>query len=167
MAKEKKAKTTKKGLIDDAQTLEEATTIESTLDLHEIKLKELSWYAKVTIAGRLEQTQRLYQAVLQLDEQPDLDKIAGIERDLADGLFKEDAVAGKNAKKQIERIEKTLDEKRALCERIEMLVQVFELKYTDKGTQMVVLIPDAAIEALNRQKGRLKLYRVSLVPKFV
>lgn len=148
-----------KGLLDDVEL-----AIESELILHELRLRGHWWSMKITVGNTLPETHRHYKMLLSFNEKPLRDQIESIERDLKNGLFADDAVSSANAKKSIKKIEKEIDEKRALCEDIDMAGTVLEIKYVDAGTQLVLQIPDTIIESLNRQKGRLKIYKIRLEP---
>ena len=164
MAKKKKAEegaTSRLGTRDDL-------AIVAPIKLGGIQLKGLAWQMKLVVARSIDETFRDYKVELSLNEQPDLDRIELLKRELNDGLFKDDPRSAASTKKQIAGIEKELERKRNLCDTIEFNASVAEVKYTDGGTVFVLSFPDNTLEALNKQKGRLdRMYKVRLEPQFV
>lgn len=159
-AAKKKAPAAKPSLIDDV-----SLSIESTIELHQLQMKGGGWSAVFTVKESLDSTHRHYKVFLSLNEKPDLDAIDRINAELERGLFNEEPVSKANAKKQIKGIEAQLEKNREICENIDFIATVFEIKYTPEGTKVNVLIPDTVIDALNRQKMRLgKLYKIRLEP---
>lgn len=158
----------KKDLIDDTQTLEEATTVEvEDVELSSLTMKDQLWRLKIVVGGRLENTHRAYRILLTLNEKPLLETIERIKGDLDSGLFKDDKTAQRNAAKSIEKHEGVLASQRKDCTPIEFLGFTQEMKQTDKGTVLVLQVPDDAIEPINKQKGRTKLYKIALTPQLL
>lgn len=155
----------KKDLLEEG-SIESAITVETSVEILEVKLKSQQWTMKATIHDKLDKSYLTYRLKLSLNEAPDLERIAEITEDLARGLFKDEPQAKKNAQRQIVNIEAQLEKNREICEDIEAVVAVFALKHLDQSkTQLEMLIPDTMIEALNRQKGRIRMYKVALVPQ--
>lgn len=138
--------------------------ITAHLSLDTLALKALKWSLRLLVDEILPQSYHLYRMVLTLDEQPDIDRIADLEHEFDAGLFRNDAASKKKHNEAIARIRKSLDDKRDLCEKIEFVARVEELKYKDRGTLLTVRIPDDVIEPINRQKIRFNIYKIELVP---
>lgn len=139
--------------------------LEGEVQLQELRMQALVWTAKVLVGQELPESHRHYRTTLFFNEQPYIDQIAAIQRDLEAGLFKGEPVAEKNAKKQIQRIEDDMQKKRDLCETIEFTSTVLELKYGTAGTSLKVQIADTTVEHLNAKKALInKHYRIRLEP---
>lgn len=153
MAKKKK---------NDLLNVDEGNAIVSTIQLDEIKLKDLKWLCKLRIGTTLPKSYYLYKIIMELDEQPYLDRIADLEAQLKNTLFENDPAQIKQLDKNVAEVRKTLAERQKECEVMKFNATVEELKYKDRDTVIVCRVPDDIIEAFNRQKSRLSYYKITL-----
>jgi hypothetical protein len=160
MEKKKVAKKVAKKpeLIDD----DAPTGIVSTIRLEEIKLKDMRWLCKLRIGTTLPRSYHLYQIIMELDEQPYLDRIEDLEAQIKGTLFENVKAERKQLDEAIVRVRKDLTERRKECEVMKFNCSVEELKYRDADTIIIVRVPDDVIEAFNRQKTRLSYYKITL-----
>lgn len=164
-SKKVKGKKTKKELLKEEE-LETAGRIFTTLDLETIVMKKKRWQIKIQVGATLPRTYHRYKIVLTLDEEPYLDRIAEVQTDLDNSLFKNDKAQIKDADKRIAQLQKSLDSLRGDCEVIEFSAVVESLKYRDAGTLIELRIPDDVVEPFNRQKMRMDVYSLELIPEF-
>ncbi len=155
----------KKGLIDLDEEIQ--TGIVSTVRLQEIKLKDLKWMCKLGIGTILPKSYHNYKIIMDLDEQPYLDRIFDLENQNKDSLFKNDRAEKRKVDDNIKEVRKQLAERQKECEHIEFNATVEELKYKDSNTVIVVRVPDDVIEPFNRQKSRFVIYKIVLEPIYV
>lgn len=158
----KETKKTKKELLN----LDEEVTdsIVTTVRLEKIELKDLMWHCKLRIGTQLPRSYHLYKIIMEVDEQPFLERIEEIEIDLKSGLFENDATSKARADKDIAYIKKTLEDRKRECEKMQFNAAVVELKYRENDTLIVVRVADDIIEAFNRQKSRFAYYKITLNP---
>jgi predicted DNA binding CopG/RHH family protein len=142
----------------------EIGTIESTLQLEALELKKMRWVAKFNVEAILPRTYHRYRMVLEFDESPYLERIEDLEDSFNSGLFKNDPKMVKQHNKSVGELRENMEAQRNDCETMDFWATVQELKYKDTDTRISVRIPDDVIEAINRQKTRLNLYKVKLVP---
>lgn len=150
----------KKELLGDPK--EHKDTIESTVRLDEIKLKDMRWLVKLRIGTLLPKSYHLYKVIMELDEKPYKDRIEDLEAQVKGTLFENDPAQVKQLDKSIADVRKQLSERQKECERMEFNATVEELKYKDSDTVVTVRVPDDIIEAFNRQKSRLSYYKINL-----
>lgn len=156
MGKKKEKQTVE--LIDD----EAPTGIVSTVRLEEIKLKDLRWYVKLRIGTLLPKTQHLYKILMELDEQPYLDRIEELESQVRGTLFEDQPAQRKQLDKSIAQVRKDLEERRKDCETMKFNATSEEVKWKDSDTVILARVPDDIIEAFNRQKSRFGYYKITL-----
>lgn len=147
--KTRKARGNRAELLDE-KDLDKVGVIESRIEVEQITLKNKRWKAHLVIGTILPRSYHQYNIDLDLDEQPYLDRIADIEKDLNDSLFAEEKVSKKQSHEKINKIKKELEEMRKVCERIQFVAVVEEIKYRDGDTLLACRIPDDVIEPLNR-----------------
>lgn len=145
-------------LIDD----EAPTGIVSTIRLDTIQLKDMRWLCKLRIGTQLPRSYHLYKILMELDEQPYLDRIEDLEAQVKGTLFENEKASVKSLDESIARVRKDLMERKKECEKMEFNCSVEELKYKDSNTILTVRVPDDIIEAFNRQKTRLSYYKITL-----
>lgn len=138
--------------------------IETPLFLTSLTLKEMKWSAKLVVRTLLPRSYHRYKVILQLDEQPWLDRIADYEKELDDSLFKNEKTSKKELSRRVADQRKDLEETRQQCEKIEFSAIVDALRYKDNDTAIELRVPDDVIEPLNRQKVRMPLYKIALIP---
>lgn len=146
------------------EELEKLTSIESSLDLDSITLKKKRWQAKIYVNETLPRSYRSYRIVLNLDEQPYLDRIDEIKKEFEGTLFTTDKGSVKMHNEKIKELTNQLLTLRNDCEEIKFIATVEELKYKDSSTLLTIRIPDDVVEPLNRQKMRLDIYKITLIP---
>ena len=144
----------------------EASKIESAFDLVSLTMKEMRWSVKLGIRSILPRSYHQYKITLQLNEKPWLDRIDDFEAELNGSLFKNEKTSKKDVAKKVAEQRKDLDETRKVCEKIEFSGIVESLKYKNNETSLEMRIPDDVIQAINQQKVRLPIYKISLVPTF-
>jgi len=154
-------KTKKKGLLDEPLRID---PIESTFFLESLAMKRLRWSAKFGIHSVLPKTYHTYKMILEFNEEPYLDRIHDLEKDLDESLFKNEKVSKKQVAKKIRDIRNQISRLRKDCVKIEFTATVEGLKYKDSSTDLTIRIPDDVIDPLNKQKVRLDLYKINLVP---
>ena len=154
----------KKELLDISE-YESAVSIVSSLDLESIMLKKKRWQAKIYVNEILPRSYRGYKIVLSLDEEPYLKRMEELTKSLDDTLFREDGGMKSSNNKKITEIRTQLETLRSECETIEFLSIVEELKYKNSSTLMTIRLPDDVIEPFNRQKMRLDIYKITLIPQ--
>lgn len=160
MPKPKKAK---KELLDI--TVDDIGKIESSLDLETIQLKRKKWQAKISVRTILPKSYRCYKIELSLDEAPYIRRIEDLEAEFNGTLFKEDKASVKQHEKNLKDLREKLEQLRSDCENIDFTTVVDELKYKDGSTNLLISLPDDVIEPFNRQKARLDLYKIVLIPR--
>lgn len=144
--------------------LEKLTSIESSLDLDSITLKKKRWQAKMYINETLPRSYRQYKMILNLDEEPYQERIAEIKKEFEGTLFTNDRGSVKQHNKKIKELTDQLLMLRTECEEISFVATVEELKYKDSSTLLTIRIPDDVVEPFNRQKTRLDIYKITLIP---
>lgn len=142
----------------------EIGAITSTLQLEALELKRLRWRGKFNVETILPRTYHRYRMVLNFDEAPYLERIQDMEDSFGAGLFKNDPKQVKQHNKAVGDLRDDMLRLKNDCETMDFWATVEELKYKDTDTILTVRIPDDVIEAINRQKSRLSLYKVELVP---
>lgn len=140
---------------------------ETKFALQELRMRGYQWTAKFLMAETISEMHRTYHASFMYDTEPQEARIAQIEKELNDGLFAEDEQARNNAQKQIANIQKNMAEEMSKSPDIEGTIHVVELKYTDKGTQMVVILAADTVFEFATNLVQLKKYKAVLDPKFV
>lgn len=135
---------------------------ESSVDIIEVKLKDGIWTTKFDVYSVLPQTFREYTITLQYDESPLQNKIKQLRQSLKGTLFESEEISKKDVMLDIKKIEKEIEEGKEKCETIKFPALVMELKYALHNTVINVRTPDNVIEAFNRQKRNLNLYKIIL-----
>lgn len=138
--------------------------IESSVDILEVKLKDGMWTTKFDVYSVLPQTFRDYTITLQYNEGPLTEKIKKLRNSLKGTLFESEEISKKDVLLDIKKIEKEIEEGKEKCEMIKFPAMVMELKYALHNTVINVRTPDNVIEAFNRQKRNLNLYKIILNP---
>lgn len=146
------------------QAFEEQMKIESGVALNGITLKGQIWTGTLTIKTTLPKSYHRYKIHLEIDEHPYLQRIDDLNKDIDSSLFKDDRAMRKANDEKIKDIHNKLDALRRECEVIEFSAQVDALKYSNGGTTLSMRLPDDIVEPFNRQKSRLDLYKISLIP---
>lgn len=143
---------------------EEEVKIEAGVALNKISLSGQIWTGAITIKATLPKSYHRYKLHLELDEHPYLQRIDDLNKDLDSTLFKDDRAMRRSNNEKIGEIRNKLEQLRRECEVIEFSAQVESLKYANGGTTISMRFPDDIVEPFNRQKSRLDLYKVSLIP---
>jgi hypothetical protein len=146
------------------EAFEEEMKIESGVALNGISLKGQIWTGTITIKTTLPKSYYRYKMHLELDEHPYLRRIDDLNRDHDSSLFKNDRAMRKANDEKISEIHNKLESLRRECETIEFSATVDSLKYSNGGTTLSMRLPDDIVEPFNRQKSRLDLYKISLIP---
>ena len=146
------------------KAFEEEVKIEAGIALNKISLTGQIWTGAITIKATLPKSYHRYKIHLELDEYPYMQRIDDLNRDFDSTLFKDDRAMRKSNDEKIKDIRAKLDQLRRYCEVIEFSAQVESLKYANGGTTISMRFPDDIVEPFNRQKSRLDLYKVSLIP---
>lgn len=146
-------------------SIEDVGKIESSLDLETIQLKRKKWQAKVSIRTTLPKSYRCYKVELSLDEAPYIRRIDDLEAEFNGTLFATDNASIKQHDKNLKELRAKLEQLRSDCEDIEFTTTVDELKYKDGNTNLLITLPDDVIEPFNRQKARLDIYKIILIPR--
>ena len=157
-----KATRKKKDLIDS----DESGSIDTKIDLNKIMLKELQWMMTLKVRTILPRAYHLYTIRLKYDEGPLDRRIAHLEEQMSGSLFKGNPAEEKKHDKLVADLRIQKQKEKQECESIEFGVRVEKLAYKDGNTVIDVLVPDDVIEAFNRQKHRLNMYAVTLIPEF-
>lgn len=146
------------------ESLSRPTTIESSVDILEVKLKDGIWTTKFDVNSVLPQTFRDYTITLQYDEGPLTRRMKHLRDSLKGTLFESEEISKKDVMLDIKKVEKEIQENKEKCETIKFPAMVMELKYALHNTVINVRTPDNVIEAFNRQKRNLNLYKIILNP---
>jgi hypothetical protein len=155
----------KKKILDDAIN-EEVGKIESSFSLQSLSMKDLKWGAKLNVRTILPRSYHRYKITLELDEQPWLDRIDDYESELNESLFRDEKTTRKEVEKRIQMQRDQLKQTKEQCEKIDFSAIVDALRYRDNDTVIELRLPDDVIEPINRQKVRMPLYKISLIPLF-
>jgi hypothetical protein len=158
----KPPKRRKRDLIDD----DESGSIETKIDLHKIMLTDLQWKMTLKVRTILPRAYHLYTIRLKYDEGPLDRRIEHLEQQMSGSLFKGNPAEEKKHDKLVADLRLQKQRENQECEPIEFSVRVEKLAYKDGNTVIDVLVPDDVIEAFNRQKHRLNMYGVTLIPQF-
>jgi hypothetical protein len=164
MTKKITKKAPKKGLLDMEQDLDEVLKIESGVGLNGITLRGQIWTGTITVKTTLPKSYHRYKIHLSLDEHPYLQRIDDLNKDLDASLFGKERVMRKSTDEKIKEIQNNLAQLRRECEVIEFSATVDALKYSNGMTTLTMRLPDDIVEPFNRQKSRLDLYKVALIP---
>ena len=140
------------------------SVIESNVNILEVKLKDGIWTTKFDVFSVLPQTFRDYTITLEYDEAPLKTKIQRLRDSLKGTLFESEEISKKDIMLDIKKVEKEIQEGKDKCETIKFPAMVMELKYALHNTVINVRTPDNVIEAFNRQKRNLNLYKIILNP---
>lgn len=154
----------KKELLDMKENLDDVLKIEAGVGLNGITLKGQIWTGTLTIKTTLPKSYHRYKLHLELDEHPYTQRIDDLNKELDGSLFGRDRAMRKSTDERIKEIQKNLEQLRRECEVIEFSAQVDALKYANGGTTLSMRLPDDIVEPFNRQKSRLDLYKISLIP---
>lgn len=154
----------KKQLIDEEKSLDDILSIESTMLLDTIQLKNSRWQVKMLVATLLPKSYHYYKITLDFDEAPYIERIEELEAQFDATLFRNDAGEVKKHNKVLKEMREQLEFLQNQCEHIEFSATVEEIKYKDTRTSILARVPDDVIEPFNRQKIRLHLYKVKLTP---
>jgi hypothetical protein len=158
----------KKELLDIStpEAIDDALKIVSGVTLNGITLKGLIWTGVITIRTILPKSYHMYEIKLELDESDAMRRIDELNADVDGTLFANDRGVRKARDEKIKEVRKRLDELRKECEIIKFSSTVDSLKYGSGCTTLQMRFPDDIVEPLNRQKSRLQLYKVTLIPLF-
>lgn len=85
---------------------------------------------------------------------------------MSGSLFKGNPAEEKKHDKLVSDLRMQKQKEKQECEPIEFSVRVEKLAYKDGNTVIDVLVPDDVVEAFNRQKHRMNMYAVTLIPQF-
>lgn len=149
----------------------EEELIKAGFRVEEIRMKkDLYWHLKIAVAQILPKSYYHYSVKMLFDEQPSKIQLEAANLKLAElkrkkSLFKDlDEEAIEKARDEVKRIEDYIKEMREKCVIIEFLATVEELKYSGSDTNLVVMMPDNVIDALNKMKSLLTFYCIELKP---
>ena len=152
----------KKDLIEETST---AKVCE--FDIEEIKMKKKRWYIKMWVDGILDRTYYTYHCEMTFDQSPYEDRIADMTDELDASLFADDKAYKKMLNESIKQVREERDRLEKDCRPIKFSAQVEEIKNKDKGTMLLMRVPDDIISDLNEQKSRFNYYLIQLDPSFV
>lgn len=158
-----KKKETKKEMLD-MDILEEELKIETSMSLEGIKLDGMRWEVKLKTFTTLPRAYYHYRLLMELNQEPYLERIEHLEEELENSLFKDEPKQRKSTDELIAEIRDSLKQRLEECEKIDFRCTVKELKYKDSNTILTVIVPDDTIEQFNRQKTRFNLYKIVLYP---
>ena len=139
-------------------------SIKTTIEIGEIKLKDLVWSAKLIIGTLLPKSYRQYSVSMYFNDEPNLKRIKELKKDFSNTLFSKDPKQKLEFDKKVDSLENEVKQLRKDLEKINFSCTVAELKYKDSNTVLTIRMPDDVIEAFNRQKTKLSLYEISLEP---
>ena len=138
--------------------------ISTSVNILEVKLKDGIWTTKFDVFSVLPQTFRNYTITLQYDEEPLKNKIKKLRDSLRGTLFETEEISKKDILLDVKEVQKEIEDGKKKCETIKFPAMVMELKYAIHNTVINVRTPDNVIEAFNRQKHNLRLYKIILSP---
>lgn len=156
-------KTKKPDLIDDEMSLAEYHEFE----VAELKMKDKRWYMKMWVDKILDKTYYRYKMEMVFNKTPYEDRIHDLEQDLNDGLFGQEPKERARLGKDIGKIRDEMAKMEKECRTISFSASVEELKNKDRGTMLLLRIPDDIITALNEQKSRFSYYEIKIEPSYV
>lgn len=142
----------------------EVEGVVAKVEMRQLVLKSKMWTVVMKIETVLPESYRRYHMHLDLDERKWDNRIEDLEKELDDGLFREERTSRKSLNETIGKINDERNRMRRECKPIDFNCVVEQVKYESNGTVLTAVIPDDIIEQLNQQKYRMEAYKVTLKP---
>lgn len=143
-------------------------SITAKFKITEIKMSsDFRWSVQMVVTGRLHETKSDYKMKLEFNDEPFLNTVKALEKDIKDIeenptlLQSIDNEKINHLNHRIDDTKREMNDLKKECEDIDFIAQTSKCEFTG-NTKIVFFIIDSVVEQLNKQKYKFDKYRVVL-----